>query len=128
MIKKHKEIRQRQTQRYLEEEQQQQKVLDNLQKLAYKRRKILTQVANSKSTINIYKINDNERSDLAMTLNKNMSLLKSSSKNTLSTHKLLKTQRKPKTKKIKPKVDSPSKLLSSDSELEEMSPREYLKY
>jgi hypothetical protein len=129
MVKKDKEIKTKQKLRYKEEAKKQTKVLKNLQKLDKKRKKILIQVSSSKSTLNIYNPNKTERSELGLTMNKNLSMLKSASKyNFASQESLLKTQKKPKMKKINEKVDSPSKILSSDSEFDEMSPKKYLDY
>jgi len=105
------------------------KVLKNLQKLDKKRKKMFANLANSKSSLNVYNLDKTEKSELGTTVYKNSSVVKSGSKNHLaSTSSLMKTQRKPKTKKIRTKAESPSKILSSDSEMEDMSPKHYLDY
>ena len=100
MIKKAKEYRSKENQILREKEIKQQKVFENLTKLA-KRRKLVSNQANSKSTLSIENQNLTERSDLGITLvSKNLSVLKSVSKNQLHSSKLIKTQKKPKMKKI----------------------------
>ena len=128
MIKKAKEYRSKENQILREKEIKQQKVFENLTKLA-KRRKLVSNQANSKSTLSIENQNLTERSDLGITLvSKNLSVLKSVSKNQLHSSKLIKTQKKPKMKKITQKWESPNKMLSSDSELEDLSPERYAEY
>lgn len=101
MIKKSKEYRNKENQILREKEIKQQKVFENLTKLAKKRRKLVANQANSKSTLSIENHNLTERSDLGITLvSKNLSVLKSVSKNQLHSSKLIKTQKKPKMKKI----------------------------
>lgn len=128
MIKKAKEYRSKENQILRDKEIKQQKVFENLTKLA-KRRKLVSNQANSKSTLSIENQNLTERSDLGITLvSKNLSVLKSVSKNQLHSSKLIKTQKKPKMKKITQKWESPNKMLSSDSELEDLSPERYAEY
>jgi hypothetical protein len=128
MTKKNKEYKIKQNKDVKLNEKKQQKVFKNLQRLAKKSKKLLSHVSNSKTILHIQKTNITERSELGMTMNKNLSLLRTNSKNTLSANKLTKTQRKPKTYRIRAKVDSPSKIMSSDSELDDLSPRRYLDY
>lgn len=127
MVKKNKEWVQKENQRYKDEEKKQQKVIKNLHKLASKRRKMLETISHSKSSLQINNYQNPDRTHLASAFPKNMSSLQNPSKSTLS-QKHLKTQKKPRTKKIKQRVDSPSKILSSDSEFEEMSPQRYIDY
>lgn len=128
MAKRQKEIKQKQSKMFKETEKKQQRIVKNLQKLAKKSKNLLSHISNSKSTLNIHKANETERSNLGLTMTKNHSILRTSSKVLLSGTKLAKTQRKPKMKKIKAKIDSPSKILSSDSEFDEMSPKRFLDY
>ena len=128
MLKKRKEWKQKENNRYKIEEKKRLKVLNNLHKLAKKKTKIINTVTESKSNMHIQKYKPVEKSELGTTMSKNLSMLKSASSNTLIGNKLYKTQKKPRTKKIKQKIDSPSKILSSDSELDEMSPRRYIDY
>ena len=99
MIKKAKDYRYKEFQVLKEKENKQQKVFENLTKLAKRRKKLAVNPANSKSTLSIENNILTERSDLGITIvSKNMSVLKSMSKNQLHSSKLVKTQKKPKTK------------------------------
>lgn len=107
-----------------EEESKHLKVLNNLKKLAKKQKKILTNIPSARPKI---KAKYNEKSDLGKTMLKSSILSKDVDPyNAATSRKLNKTQRKPKIKRIdRNKISSPSKLLSSDSELNELSPERY---
>jgi len=129
MIKKGKEMKKKEKNKYNVNTQTQLKVMKNLKKLDKKRKKIFANTTNSKSTLDLYNLNKTERQNIGLSMSKNIRMQKSTSKNNLTSRtKILKIQKKQKAKKLKSKVDSPSKILSSDSELEDMDPNDYLEY
>lgn len=129
MIKKGKEMKKKEKNKYNVNTQTQLKVMKNLKKLDKKRKKIFANTTNSKSTLDLYNLNKTERQNIGLSMSKNIRMQKSASKNNLTSRtKILKIQKKQKAKKLKSKVDSPSKILSSDSELEDMDPNDYLEY
>jgi hypothetical protein len=129
MVKKDKEFKNKVKQKYKEDTKKQTKVLKNLHKLDKKRKKMFLHISSSKSTYNLHRQNRTERYELGLTMSKNLSMLRSGSKvNFTSQDNLLQTQKKPKRKKIAQIVESPSKILSSDSEFDEMSPKKYFDY
>lgn len=128
MVKKDREIKKKERKRYNENTNIQLKVIDNLNKLDKKRKKLVTE-SHSKNKLNLYNLNKTEKYESGLTMSKNASMQKSTSKNNLTSRsKMVKTQKKPKTRRIITKVDSPSKILSSDSEMEDMDPDDYLEY
>ena len=129
MIKKGKEMKKKEKNNNNVNTQTQLKVMKNLKKLDKKRKKIFANTTNSKSTLDLYNLNKTERQNIGLSMSKNIRMQKSASKNNLTSRtKILKIQKKQKAKKLKSKVDSPSKILSSDSELEDMDPNDYLEY